>query len=621
MLLLALACAANAGWRPTGPFGGDAAVVRVIPTTPGMVIAAARNGLLYVSSNGGAGWSNIPFPGQFTGALHALEVDPRSKGTWYVGIEGDHTWVSGVYKTTDAGHSWTLLPGITGKAVWSLALSPGNPDVIAAGAADGVYRSDDAGAHWRRISPDDNTDLRPVVSLSFDPASDEILYAGTTHLPWKTTNGGASWSSIHTGMLDDSDVFSIVVDPKHPEMVYASACSGVYHSPDGAGHWTKYTTPQGAFRTYFVSIDPRAEHVVFAGTSEGLLRTEDGGHLWKIVSPHAVRSIAFDPVIAGRIFFASSTGGILVSTDAGKTLRESNFGFSNRNFTVLTGAGATVYANSVYEPGSGGVYRTDDLGLRWSHAGEEPSGQEILSMSAVPDQPSTLYAAGYHGVMKSIDSGRNWTEPKELQSTGEGRIASLAALGAHTLLIATDRGVYRSTGGPWQPVTPAGASGIQTLQRSGKDTVAALSGRKAYFSADGGVTWNACGDPGPSAVWYGLALENTVALAATSEGMFRSTDGCGRWTKVSQGLLADTVSVVLFHPTRPGEAFASQGGHVLRSDDAGLHWFPLNDEGRGASWPSALLVLPAAPERLFALFPRRGIFSSTVGGPLPATTH
>jgi photosystem II stability/assembly factor-like uncharacterized protein len=118
-----------------------------------------------------------------------------------------------------------------------------------------------------------------------------------------------------------------------------------------------------------------------------------------------------------------------------------------------------------------------------------------------------------------------------------------------------------------------------------------------------------------------LALENTVALAATSEGMFRSTDRCGSWTKVSQGLLADTVSVVLFHPTRTGEAFASQGGHVLRSDDAGLHWFPLNDEGRGASWPSALLVLPAAPERLFALFPRRGIFSSTVEGPLPPTAH
>jgi photosystem II stability/assembly factor-like uncharacterized protein len=103
--------------------------------------------------------------------------------------------------------------------------------------------------------------------------------------------------------------------------------------------------------------------------------------------------------------------------------------------------------------------------------------------------------------------------------------------------------------------------------------------------------------------------------------MFRSIDGCSTWAPVAQGLQAETVSVVLFHPTRAGEAFASQGGRVFLSSDAGLHWFPLNDEGRGASWPSALLVLPAAPERLFALFPRRGIFSNTVEGMLPATAH
>ncbi|HWE48500.1 MAG TPA: hypothetical protein VG273_01850 [Bryobacteraceae bacterium] len=625
---------AKAAWRPTGPFGGDADVVRVVPTVPGMVVAAARNGLLFESTNGGAGWSNIPFTGQFTGVLHALEIDPRPKGAWYVGVEGDRAWTSGVYKTSDQGRTWTMLPGLTGKAIWSLALSPEHPDVIAAGAADGVFRSDDAGAHWGRISPETNLDLRPVVSLTFDPSSDAVLYAGTTHLPWKTTDGGANWKSIHTGMLDDSDVFSIQVDAKRPETVYASACSGLYRSPDGAGHWTKFTTPPGAFRTYFVAIDPRAEGVIFAGTSEGLLRSGDNGRVFREVSAHAVKSIAFDPAIPGRVFFASTTGGILVSTDGGKTLRETNFGFTNRNFTVLTGAGGIVYANSVYEPGSGGIYRTDDLGLRWSHAGEEPAGQEILAMSAVPDQPATLFAAGYHGVLKSVDGGKSWVIQKELHQGDAsdpavtGRINSLVALNASTLLIATDRGVFRSGGAAWQPVTPAGLVRVQSLQQSGKNTVAALAGQKAFASSDGGMDWKECGQPSPTAVWYGLAFDgasgagfNAAALAATSEGLFRSNDGCSTWKQVNQGLQSETVSVVLFHPTRAGEAFASQGGRVFSSSDSGLRWFPLNDEGRGASWPSALLVLPAAPERLFALFPRRGIFSNTVEGTLPPTAH
>src|SRR5271163_2740475 len=86
---------AFAEWRATGPFGGDAELVRVVPKTRGFVIAGAHNGLLFSSTNGGASWNNLPFDGQLTGVLHALEVDPRSAGTWYAGMEGDHPWTSG----------------------------------------------------------------------------------------------------------------------------------------------------------------------------------------------------------------------------------------------------------------------------------------------------------------------------------------------------------------------------------------------------------------------------------------------------------------------------------------------------------------------------------------------
>src|ERR1017187_9287587 len=205
---------ASAEWRSSGPFGGDAEIVRVVPKTPGMVIAGAHNGLLFASTNGGASWNNIPFSGQLSGTLHALEVDPRSEGTWYAGMEGERPWTSGVYKTTDGGETWSLLAGTKGKAVWSLTVWVSNPDIIAAGTGDGIYRSEDAGQNWARISPDDNDELRPVVSLAFNPTDKNILFAGTTHLPWRTTDGGATWTSIHTGMIDDSDVFSIQVNAR-----------------------------------------------------------------------------------------------------------------------------------------------------------------------------------------------------------------------------------------------------------------------------------------------------------------------------------------------------------------------------------------------------------------------
>src|SRR4051794_11463630 len=66
----------SAAWQGTGPFGGAAEIVRTVPKVSGLVIAGTHNGLIYVSRNGGAYWSSISFPGQFTGVLHSLEVDP-----------------------------------------------------------------------------------------------------------------------------------------------------------------------------------------------------------------------------------------------------------------------------------------------------------------------------------------------------------------------------------------------------------------------------------------------------------------------------------------------------------------------------------------------------------------
>jgi hypothetical protein len=91
--------------------------------------------------------------------------------------------------------------------------------------------------------------------------------------------------------------------------------------------------------------------------------------------------------------------------------------------------------------------------------------------------------------------------------------------------------------------------------------------------------------------------------------MFRSTDDCKSWARIAGGLQAATVSLVLFHPTRAGEAFASQDGLIFQSLDGGQHWAPVDEQNEGGSWPSALLVLPEAPSRLFALLPRRGVAS------------
>lgn len=628
MAISAFPVTVSASWLATGPYGGDADIVRAVPEGKGYVIAAARNGLIFSSVNGAASWTNLPFPAQFSGVLHALEIDPKSPKTWYAGVESDMSRVSGVYKTTDAGATWTQLPGTVGIGVWSLAIWPGDDQVIAAGTSTGVFLTRDAGAAWKKISPADDTEIRPVVSLAFHPGDSKILYAGTTHLPWKTDNGGATWESIHTGMIDDSDVFSIQVDAKNPEHVMASACSGVYNSVDGAKHWTKMDTPTGAFRTHFVALDPRHEGVVFAGTTEGLLKSANGGHLWRKVSASSVRALAFDPGLDGRIFFAASggttQGGLMVSTDEGSSLHESNAGFTNRNFTTLSGAGLSLYSSSVYEAGTGGAYRTDNLAARWEHAGG-PAGDELVQMATAPDDPKHLYAAGYHGISESRDGGTRWTARKV---TPDGYPAvALMPFSNGVLLAGTTSGLFRTdSSGAWTKVS--GQRNTQSLQRSPGNVVAALTTNGALVSSDEGVTWTACGDSGVRGSWYGLAFDmlpkpqpgigshgavSAVALAATPAGLFRSVDGCRTWTQVHEGLGNQTVSLVIFHPTRAGVAFLSQGGRIFVSTDGGQRWQPIDDEAGSNAGPASLIVLSAAPDTLFALFPRRGVYTTGIG--------
>ncbi len=591
-------------------------MIRAVPRQRDFVVAASRNGLIHQSKNGGASWENVFFPPQLSGVLHSLEIDPRESGTWYVGFEAENARMSGVYRTSNGGHTWELLPASQGIAVWSLALWGKNPDVIAAGAADGVFLSKDRGASWKRISPPGDAELKPVVSLAFHPDTADTLYAGTTHLPWKTVDGGATWKSIHAGMLDDSDVFSIQVDALQPDRVFASACSGVYGSLDAAAHWKKLETPAGAFRTYFVAIDPRKTDTVFAGTTTGLLKSENSGKSWRVVSPHAVRAITFDPFVPGRIFFASSSGGLLLSTDGGTTIRDINNGFTNRNFTTLAGAGGVLYSSSVYEPVSGGLYRSDNMAFRWSRAGALEHDQ-ILLTAVAPDAAKTVYAAGYRNLFESRDGGTIWAA-KPLPATAT-RISALLPLPEGITLLGTDAGLFRrQNDSTWVQTAPGN---IQKLESSGRNLVTAIVPGAALASRDGGVTWRTCGAPGGSTIWYALDFDpgnDAIALAATPAGLYRSVDGCTTWTEVRSGLAAQTVTLVLFHPTRPGMVFASQGGQVFESADAGLRWVPLEEEAHGGSGPLSLFIFPAVPDRLFALFPRRGVYSISLGGGMGA---
>jgi hypothetical protein len=325
------------------------------------------------------------------------------------------------------------------------------------------------------------------------------------------------------------------------------------------------------------------------------------------VSAASVVSIAFDAFVRGRIFFASSTAGLMVSTDSGATLRSINTGFANRNLTALAGSGFDLYVSSVYEA-EGGLYRSSNYGFRWTHAAS-PVSDQLLMLTAAPGNANVLWGAGYHSLLESVDSGKSW-QPKK--SPPGSRITAMLATSAKDVLVATDRGLFRTSDGvTWIQC----AAGQVVALRGTRKMFSALTLHGAMVSGDGGVSWETCAPIPVHADYYSVDTESgpdSATLLATSAGVFRSEKGCSSWLAVSDGLQPETATLVMFHPTHDGEAFASQGGRIFHSLNGGRSWLPLDDDAQGNSGPSSLVVLPAAPDLLFALYPRRGVFSTSI---------
>ena len=228
------------------------------------------------------------------------------------------------------------------------------------------------------------------------PATRTSSYAGTWHLPWKTTDGGSTWQNIKEGIIEDSDVFSIIIDPTHPNIVFASACSGIYKSLNagaqfkgGVGLNQAQGIPSTARRTRKLVEDPKNPDTVYGGTTEGLYRTLDGGVQWSRMTDAdiIVNDVWVDPSNTDHVLIATDHGGVLASDDAGVSFHASNGGFSARQVSAYSAdpdRPATLYVGVVNDKETGGVFQSTDGGLRWEQKSDGLNGRDVFSLLALP---------------------------------------------------------------------------------------------------------------------------------------------------------------------------------------------------------------------------------------------
>ena len=648
LLVLASPVFLQADWELLGPYGGHALKVVLDPKDPSHLFVATKNGQVYHSTNRGLRWTSLPFRLNPNAALHAIVIHPEASGVLYLGVAENsaqplNSGISGVFRSDNGGQSWTLLPATRDWPVLSLAIHPRQPQVIVAGTLQGVYRSENAGADWKRISPPNHPDLKGVVSLALDPMNVQVIYAGTPHLPWRTEDGGASWTSIHQGMIDDSDMFSIAVDRTDPQRVFASACSGIYRSSSRGDLWTKMQGIPGTNRrTHIILQDPLDEKIIYAGTTQGLWKSPDGGSTWRKTNPYpyVINSIAIDPTDHNQLYLATDRSGILKSQDGGLTFQALNEGFINRNIGGFVSEDA-LYLSSLYDGDFGGIFSSVDAGRSWKLNANQVAlkGKNVISLAISPVNARLLFAGTYEGLLRSDDGGLSWRPvtgvlPRTATAAKAPRGKILAVSTAarlpetkifdvrfsnaapNTVYVATAQGLFESSdnGTAWKKTSgPVSAAAVYkvVLHASDPNWIAAQSSSRVYVSGDRGATWTEArvGDSVMKINDLTFGEAPGRILAGTSHGLFESVDGGKSWNRGTGGLPMIPVNQFNVSRKQPSLMYVLSlaENQIYRSIDGGEHWTRFDDGGlRGLSIQSMAPGASQVPD-LFVLTENQGV--------------
>ncbi len=658
---------APAKWRCIGPFrGGRSVTASGVIGDPLTYYMGITGGGVWKTSDAGQRWKNIS-DGYFkTGSVGAIAVAPSDPNVLYAGM-GEHavrgvmsSYGDGVYKSTDAGKTWSHLGLQLTRQIAGITIHPLNPDIVYVAAQGatygeteerGVYKSVDGGKSWTQVLYVNKT--TGCAHLIMDPNNPRILYAAMwdhKRYPWqvvsggsgsgiyKSTDNGVTWDILTKGLPDELGKIGLAISAANSEKIYALIESdtekekgGLFVSEDSGDKWTRVSKDHNLVQRawYYIEVfaDPLDENTVYVLNAPAL-KSIDGGKSWsRITGTHGdYHDLWINPVNSKNMVIAND-GGAAISFNGGKSwstqdnMPTAQFYRVNvdNSFPYRVYGGqqdnSSVRIENRNIRGGGGISERN-----WTFS----AGGESAFIAFDPDDPRYVMGGSYQGAISLLDSDNaesnrimasphqylamepkdmtyrfNWNAPI-IWSQHE---ANTFYHGAHVLLKTQDMGhSWTEVSGDLtrNDTTKQGKGGVPyTNEGAGGENYGTLSYVKESPHA-------------PGVIWTG-----------SDDGLVYLTIDAGKsWSNVTpSGLKECLVNAIELSPHDPGTAYIATTRYkfndltpsIYKTSNYGRNWTKITN---GIPEGSVTRVVREDPVRKNLLFAgtETGMFISYDGG-------
>lgn len=440
-------------WQPVinglAPAGGSTAL-EVSPVRPGTLFTGGYNGI-FRTTDSGSHWSRM----QCDCIVRQITADPADPKRLFATGEG-------LFISTDDGGVWREIPvfGMKKAPLLSVAIDPKQGSrLFVGGYGQGLFLSEDGGATWKRIN---GAEAFPAVALA--TAGNSTILMGSQQI-WRAT-GADGWSMIRpfrarhplSVTAHDSGAHMLRVNPSAPlRMIVCGKFDGnrsLAATSDGGKSW-KYGGPAGICST--AALDPSNPGIIYVSlwSKTGVWKSTDFANSWTRVSTQlgSAKLISVDPQNPSRLIMDGGSK-IYRSEDAGRTWRASSIGLQDLFTPYREAFFDPTHAEVVFLYNESYIYKSTDEGRSWRRKtnGLPFDRGGFAGVAMDPSDSNRLYLAGDTGIYRSLDNGENWTKltvnglPAD-QLANYWWLTCLAVGGwdRNTLILGTSTGTYLLT--------------------------------------------------------------------------------------------------------------------------------------------------------------------------------